>query len=102
EDGIRDYKVTGVQTCAFRSLVSHSEFRTASQLQRQSMRPSAHQARRCERFEKALWQSRPTVVVRCRGCEPGCRCRWSDEDHREEIGRASCRERVYSWVGAVS
>src|SRR5256885_5781734 len=78
EDGIRDYKVTGVQTCALPISLSAT--------------PSA--ARCCAIGDAAARTiavtAMATVISRCME-PPG-----SDDLSRshEEIGRASCRERV--------
>src|SRR5256885_9546197 len=81
EDGIRDYKVTGVQTCAL---------------------PISLLPRRSGGSRYRLWSC---VVLRAeqRSCERSA-CRFDSfraahaasafGPHRDEIGRASCRERV--------
>src|SRR5688500_19277247 len=68
EDGIRDYKVTGVQTCAL----------PISQLT-----PT-----RC---------SRRWLLAKCDD-PSSWRCRVRRTSPATEIGRASCRERVDIWV----
>src|SRR5437762_14092100 len=65
EDGIRDTSVTGVQTCALP--ISHDLGRTAT----------ARRPRSC---------GSPRGTWGCRAPSPRVRC---------EIGRASCRERVW-------
>src|SRR5256885_7180286 len=81
EDGIRDYKVTGVQTCALP--ISKGGVRSW-------MRNPSAPARPCA--------SRP---VSCTGdacfgltCPKRLGRRRANRARREEIGRASCRERV--------
>ena len=64
EDGIRDYKVTGVQTCALPILCS----------------PIAIS------LDRVVKRSRP---VDCLSFQQG-----SKADSGKQIGRASCRERV--------
>src|SRR5256885_5468455 len=79
EDGIRDYKVTGVQTCAL---------------------PISSRARRCwRRSSAAAWTRTPSIraMRRSRISSPGasseCGSRCTVREGRTEIGRASCRER---------
>src|SRR5690606_40401483 len=96
EDGIRDFHVTGVQTCALPIFVLGNRLvpRTLVQCLR------ASEVRRAQ----CLLQRMP------RADEPGVvqalprRVQIVDRGAaipRGEIGRASCRERVESWVGAV-
>src|SRR5205823_7476121 len=92
EDGIRDKLVTGVQTCALPisapavtkrpRLVSRLPglFENAVVTSSPLFLPCATSSRKRSFFDRRSNTKR-------RGCE-------------EEIGRASCRERVKSWVGA--
>src|SRR5688500_20184844 len=81
EDGIRDYKVTGVQTCALPiSCVAPSG-------SRDRVRGGVQAAR-----APAGW---PAVVAAA--AEGGSRCL-----RCREIGRASCREREESAVGGMA
>src|SRR5205807_6316084 len=83
EDGIRDYKVTGVQTCAL---------------------PISDMPQGARRRYRLPWLLRQTRQKR-RGCAAGRLRRLRSRSgaamkratrlaHRREIGRASCRERV--------
>src|SRR5690348_18504516 len=76
EDGIRYGRVTGVQTCA---LPISAQRRDRVRLQR---RPDLCQPRRPRRWQLAL--------------------RRGDHERRLEIGRASCRERVWILVPRVA
>src|SRR5256885_2314319 len=81
EDGIRDYKVTGVQTCALPiSTVAQEKFRPRPEVDPAAevdgwLRTGEVQASRSAR----VWVSPE-------------RARWARE--ARQIGRASCRERV--------
>src|SRR5437867_10373548 len=75
EDGIRDRTVTGVQTCALPI----------------SVRAPPHPVQR------VLLQRKSS---RLRVLRAGPRIRPCG-DRSDEIGRASCRERVERWVGGV-
>src|SRR5205807_9989457 len=71
EDGIRDYKVTGVQTCALPiSSLCAEQFRT--------LRSHLYRLR----------EKNPIRTLLVTSALPG-----------EEIGRASCREREWKWGG---
>src|SRR5438093_9174497 len=74
EDGIRDWSVTGVQTCALP--ISGSQFRAFS------CRPPKHAA----------------VVAQGEVLEPRAARERKIEDSVVEIGRASCKEREYIYV----
>src|SRR5688500_19930183 len=85
EDGIRDYKVTGVQTCAFRSKPPGSTGDAPGG-------PSRWSTERSGQWEPLA----PKLVVEVRYDHvSGGRFR-----HGTEIGRASCRERELRTVGA--
>src|SRR5437762_5122525 len=71
EDGIRDTSVTGVQTCAL----------------------PIYFAAQCLRIAVGLTMRDQHLAVGGAILQHG--------DERAEIGRASCRERVESWVGEV-
>src|SRR5256885_12818631 len=82
EDGIRDYKVTGVQTCALPIFpVIHQRWRERIDDVRQSYITFAYLGQRM-RFGKGRrrQESRRMAVTR--------------HEARTQIGRASCRERV--------
>src|SRR5436309_5622791 len=83
EDGIRDFHVTGVQTCALP--ISACRARSLRRWPA-SRRPSAC---RCLR---AI--ARPTHSRGARAAPPADRRRWEQDPSDQEIGRASCRERV--------
>src|SRR5256885_9943362 len=82
EDGIRDYKVTGVQTCALPILSSCTRFEVCGNRYRAAIERAA-----CRRLKIVITPDlRSSVSI--------------DEIDRHrcllavEIGRASCRERV--------
>src|SRR5256885_6593702 len=82
EDGIRDYKVTGVQTCALP--ISESGARTAGRVRRSGPRP----VRAADRGPAPPGHPGPGLGAwRGGGAGPY-------RGGRGEIGRASCRERV--------
>src|SRR2546426_12747224 len=80
EDGIRDYKVTGVQTCALPICHEHALGAACSRPRPNPAAPSA-----------CSWPPKPWRT-----------CGRSFARRRREIGRASCRERVKISVVAVS
>src|SRR5256885_8106874 len=82
EDGIRDYKVTGVQTCALP--ISHCP-RPQGDDEFHGRRRTAVRGPAAGQLERA---AAGTAARRDR------RTRASRPRRREEIGRASCRERV--------
>src|SRR5205807_3496591 len=101
EDGIRDYKVTGVQTCALPILdievvrprgavgkglaIGGPAVEIARRVRRDPARPTARgrdQIDRPGRDGQQLPVGRDAMII--------------------EIGRASCRERVENWVYAVA
>src|SRR5256885_3340125 len=81
EDGIRDYKVTGVQTCALPIWPA---------VTRRIRQSCDHLAVRSSRFRPATGRSKGDAVRPVGGVFTG------EERVAEfvEIGRASCRERV--------
>src|SRR5256885_9589835 len=82
EDGIRDYKVTGVQTCALPILPGHD-------------RTEVGQLRVIDTQKRGDVFVHRAKVVNGRAPQPGEAVRVSvDVDRRKQIGRASCRERV--------
>src|SRR5206468_8319352 len=85
EDGIRDLIVTGVQTCALPICARGS---CASSRRPAERREEAHEPR-----ARVGQVARDRVEVREQ--------RRQQRDRLVEIGRASCRERVWSWGGAV-
>src|SRR5690606_40783062 len=84
EDGIRDFHVTGVQTCALP--ISASRRRAASSRQFSNAVPHAGPAPFPRRFRARV----PRPLARHGRCGEA------------QIGRASCRERVEVSVRAVS
>src|SRR5205807_4746917 len=88
EDGIRDYKVTGVQTCAL-PISTPRAMRVNMLGLRWSRETQA-------RWKKGQPHHRTTGVART-----SCTV-WIRGRPRREIGRASCRERVWMWGGAVA
>src|SRR5256885_5909456 len=82
EDGIRDYKVTGVQTCALP--ISHrqgAQLGRALAPRRLLLRPRRIERPRARRREDRLRGAAQARLLLGGGCE-------------DQIGRASCRERV--------
>src|SRR5207248_5626203 len=101
EDGIRDRTVTGVQTCAL------PIYRLDDRVDR--LRQCRHARRFCERVEEkrnAGARRRddenhlpPNIHISVGArCEPG----YGTASPLIEIGRASCRERGWSWGGEVA
>src|SRR5690606_39899423 len=93
EDGIRDFHVTGVQTCALPILVSQkpanassTALSTTSQTRWCRPRSPVEPMYMAGRLRTA---SRPSRTV----SEPAVYCCWLAFDPAK-IGRASCRERV--------
>src|SRR5262249_57967180 len=90
EDGIRDWSVTGVQTCALPIWVSPS---TTATSRRPSAAPTVRRKRAPSRTrtETGRWRGIlgrvPQAALPTLGAE---------------IGRASCRERVWSSGGGVT
>src|SRR5690606_40409996 len=82
EDGIRDFHVTGVQTCALPILLDG--YGALVNTQRVAELYTAH-----VRGEQAP-EVRPAALSELVAGE---------QAYREKIGRASCRERVESWGG---
>src|SRR5262249_57349103 len=89
EDGIRDWSVTGVQTCAL----------PISELENGPL-PSSWPAPFCVRGNRLAAPWTPSINVRRVSRWRQGRTRISSP--RPEIGRASCRERVEIAAGAVS
>src|SRR5438270_5016653 len=87
EDGIRDLTVTGVQTCAL-PICRGAGLCPGREDARLGRLPRGHRLGRGDRQAAA-----ETDRVRRPGDGPGLLAR------RQEIGRASCRERGESWVG---
>src|SRR5205807_4427415 len=97
EDGIRDYKVTGVQTCALPIyLVGGDGMRPiAVELELADQPVAGDQRQKGQRADALRLQHREQLgELRVRGGV-------GDHDgHRvAQIGRASCRERVERWGG---
>src|SRR5204863_3253937 len=91
EDGIRDLYVTGVQTCALPiSWRRQVPGRRSSGSRGGETPPCAGDAGSRARASRRI---RAVPSLSASGC-----AWWSSPD---EIGRASCRERVVIWVGGV-
>src|SRR5256885_12809657 len=90
EDGIRDYKVTGVQTCALPIWLPRQRAAPRGRRRRQHGDLLPHRRRRLRRARRARAGS---------GGGAG-----DDEQPRarQQIGRGACRERGEISVGAVS
>src|SRR5690606_40430447 len=97
--GIRDFHVTGVQTCALPISLSPTALLALSSTHRSqpSARPSTRRSRSRPAFYlrgiAAIGPLRSAFEVLRPECQPAL-------DHallRIEIGRASCRERVVIW-----
>src|SRR5690606_39808009 len=87
EDGIRDFHVTGVQTCALPILVLHANAFTLSEM--------------LAELEYSYQAARDPMQRMVRLAESYLR--FAESHQRQwEIGRASCRERVEKWVGGVA
>src|SRR5438067_6478439 len=82
EDGIRDRNVTGVQTCALPICPDEPDHLG-------DRRDDQRRHRQDE--DRALAEDRPVGVDERDRRQPG---KPDGEEDREEIGRASCRERV--------
>src|SRR3989454_11609677 len=101
EDGIRDYKVTGVSDVCSSDLTVYYVVGTKDELEQKGIITEEGGAR----FLFVLWKSGKTLVP-SRNLDPGVftvadRRHFtelplpeSDKEYRIEIGRASCRERV--------
>src|SRR5205807_7734232 len=90
EDGIRDYKVTGVQTCAL-PILRRVRARADERVRDLGRVPL--------RLDRAThFRDGPVEIGRERADE--VRLQLVEVDLDDEIGRASCRERVEMWGGA--
>src|SRR5690606_40730689 len=88
EDGIRDFHVTGVQTCAL-PISTH-----AASSCRSVTVPNAGCSPVNDSCSSSRLQVRSSETLAARNAAKSA--------SSSEIGRASCRERVEIWVGAVS
>src|SRR5690606_39987898 len=89
EDGIRDFHVTGVQTCAlpiFYSSLATAESRSSRPLRQAPCRMSASKA-------PAKHSSRQALLSILLSLSAATRRNTQASARRPEIGRASCRER---------
>src|SRR5690606_40108060 len=93
EDGIRDFHVTGVQTCAFRSLDSVELVDAVALGDLGGRHPAAG------RELVVAVDAEPAEGGRDAPADAGL-ARAHEAEH--EIGRASCREREESWGVAVA
>src|SRR5205807_5234522 len=102
EDGIRDYKVTGVQTCVFRSVETAHAGQAGEERRVAHARAREHEARDHddEREPHARLVAEEGAQQLARTVPPAGR---TATRQLGEIGRASCRERGYGWAvaGAV-
>src|SRR5690606_40530963 len=97
EDGIRDFHVTGVQTCALPISRPLPLLPTGnSWVQLAFLAPCSSNGQRPGAFAPSL-QCSPSRVSAMQ-----CRCYFSSTVAPAEIGRASCRERVTIPVGGVA
>src|SRR5207302_7322918 len=96
EDGIRDFHVTGVQTCALPILPAASNRCSSIEIEPSySMQASVTVARWIfpERNDRNILTSGYSGVATCRPDAPVTR------QQNDKIGRASCREREQSKEG---
>src|SRR5690606_40698560 len=97
EDGIRDFHVTGVQTCALP--ISISRVRRAGRTRVDTRASTGKSAGSTKSLTAGRWAQR--IQVRrdqpCQGAPA-----YQGELKLNEIGRASCRERVEGAVGGVA
>src|SRR5437016_7463966 len=98
EDGIRDWSVTGVQTCALPLLLLAAVALAGAAAHRAPGNPAAVSAKlsewKVELSARSIAAGTVTFTVANVGSIPHA--------FEVEIGRASCRERWYTSVGAVS
>src|SRR5690606_39489644 len=92
EDGIRDFHVTGVQTCAL-PILSRSSTAVVVTRRETWVSPAARRGRRAGRPTRSGQAPYPTRFGSGPSSDAGSAAR--------EIGRASCRERVESAGVAV-
>src|SRR5207248_8019424 len=100
EDGIRDRTVTGVQTCAL-PIWSHADLRPARNLDRFIGQRSRFAILKFNRSRGNVVVSRRAVMERERESLKGETLKVLEEGVIQ-IGRASCRERVWRSGGAVA
>src|SRR5438046_9522599 len=81
EDGIRDWSVTGVQTCALP--ISRSSTRAAGS--RSSTRPATKHSPRCARAERRSPTSPSSSRSEERRVGKECRSRWWGWHYKKEI-----------------
>src|SRR5690606_41178753 len=93
EDGIRDFHVTGVQTCALPICVLVSKYIAVADddpvalgVDSNSLSYSARRIRNCQRFQRAVVRGYQQGVG-------GIRAELRIARRINQIGRASCRER---------
>src|SRR5690606_40665013 len=94
EDGIRDFHVTGVQTCALPIFVALLVCRP-KEFSREELDTMIREARAPKVLDWLV-----SYVVKKSPHAEELRLAWIDDD-APEIGRASCRERVENAVVAV-
>src|SRR5205807_3339470 len=102
EDGIRDYKVTGVQTCAFRSGRYAARYAGRAEVVSQPLESvSGRRPGRADgRHVSELSGRRNTAGAFGRVASVAAHRGWRRRGG--QIGRASCRERGEMRVGAVA
>src|SRR5262249_58353779 len=93
EDGIRDWSVTGVQTCALPIL---ADARCLTSWETRATRSRLNSSR------STAWTCLPFTKAACSTSRTWAGSRDTSRHWRIEIGRASCRERVEIWGGAES
>src|SRR5207253_4534307 len=96
EDGIRDGHVTGVQTCALPILSKLRRKRHLASEEFTYLRARTTRIPKITLTSPSLWANFWSVQ-RSRSAYPTLDSFLADV---VEIGRASCRERVWRWVGA--
>src|SRR5262249_58505655 len=91
EDGIRDWSVTGVQTCALPICFLDDDFADFSRVMAVNVLGAMVGTQEAARHMAAHGGGSIINVTSIGGITAG----------RSEIGRASCRERGEGWVGGV-
>src|SRR5207302_3364464 len=99
EDGIRDFHVTGVQTCALPICLPYAHVFAAASISHGNGWTKGTDAISVTASHEALEMLGDPRANEF--CFDGDRRLWAREVCDPEIGRASCRERVEIWVGGV-
>src|SRR5256885_7166539 len=90
EDGIRDYKVTGVQTCALPICLQRRRAQGRRDFQREDGQAHGRHARPAGRHEVPVLRQAPAVVPNslerpCRLLQLPTRVEWRSEEHTSEL-----------------